>query len=102
ITLHTYNSTHSLDDPLPIFAAGQAARTNPNYTRAIGNPATYTNLTNPQIIYVLAVGNANYTDPYNGGEGCYDIVELELVVDSLRSEEHTSELQSRFDLVCSL
>src|SRR5699024_9686862 len=83
-------------------AAGEAARTNPNYTRAIGNPATYTNLTNPQIIYVLAVGNANYTDPYNGGEGCYDIVELELVVDSLRSEEHTSELQSRFDLVCSL
>src|SRR5699024_10449259 len=51
-------------------AAGEAARTNPNYTRAIGNPATYTNLTNPQIIYVLAVGNANYTDPYNGGEGC--------------------------------
>src|SRR5699024_2131572 len=50
---------------------------------AIGNPGAYTNITNPQTIYVLAVGNEDYTDPHNGGTGCYDIVALELIVDSL-------------------
>src|SRR5699024_12127947 len=30
------------------------------------------------------------------------IIDLNKIVDDLRSEEHTSELQSRFDIVCRL
>src|SRR5437868_11445355 len=33
---------------------------------------------------------------------CYAILEPEALRDLQRSEEHTSELQSRFDLVCRL
>ncbi len=63
-------------------AAGQLALTAPDFSVAIPNPASYQN-TVPfhQIIYVLAVGNDTNTAPNNGGEGCYDIVPLELFVD---------------------
>src|SRR5690554_109396 len=61
-------------------AAGDSALTTPDYSGAIGNPAAYQNITNPQTIYVLAVGNDQNTSPHNGGEGCYDIVPLELIV----------------------
>src|SRR5207249_9411922 len=39
-----------------------------------------------------------------GGKQILDFVHIDHVVDALmkRSEEHTSELQSRFDLVCRL
>src|SRR5699024_9954144 len=64
--------------------AGVAALTDPDFSRAIGNPGAYINQSNPQTIYVLVVGNGNYTDPFNGGEGCYAIVELELIVEGLQ------------------
>src|SRR5690606_307515 len=36
--------------------AGNLALTDPDFSAAIGNPLSYTNLTNPQTIYVLVVG----------------------------------------------
>ncbi|QAA81808.1 T9SS type B sorting domain-containing protein [Aequorivita sp. H23M31] len=65
-------------------AAGDLALTAPDFSGAIVTPAAYQN-TVPfhQTVYVLAVGNALNTSPHNGGEGCYDIVPLELFVDPL-------------------
>ncbi|WP_417244450.1 hypothetical protein, partial [Celeribacter sp.] len=65
--------------------AGELALTAPDYSLAIANTMAYPNTGNPQTIYVLVVGNANSTAPPNpnGGEGCYDIVELVLVVDPI-------------------
>ena len=65
--------------------AGDLALTAPDYSAAIGNPGAYTNISNPQIIYILVVGNANSSFPPNPntGEGCYDIVELTLIVDPI-------------------
>src|SRR5699024_11364291 len=61
-------------------------------------------------IDTVGIGNiANWTfDPYEGfesdteigGRGTSD--QMGGIVSSVRSEEHTSELQSRFDLVCRL
>src|SRR5690554_6927654 len=69
------------EDQADAVIAGDLALTNPNYSDAIVNPGAYTNIANPQIIYVLAVGTGDFTTPPNGGEGCYDIVELELIVE---------------------
>ena len=69
------------EDQADAVLAGDLALTNPNYSDAIVNPGAYTNIANPQIIYVLAVGTGDFTTPPNGGEGCYDIVELELIVE---------------------
>ncbi len=63
--------------------AGQVALTAPDYTAAIPNSTSYQNNTNPQTIYVLIVGNSTYITPNNGGAGCYEIVELQLIVDPL-------------------
>src|SRR5690554_5993224 len=68
------------EDQADAVIAGDLALTNPNYSDAIVNPGAYTNTANPQIVYVLAVGTGDFTAPHNGGEGCYDIVELELIV----------------------
>lgn len=63
--------------------AGEVALTNPDFSLAIGNPGAYPNISNPQDIYILVVGNANGIIPPNpyGAEGCYDIVTLTLIVD---------------------
>ncbi|SHK10538.1 hypothetical protein, partial [Aequorivita viscosa] len=64
--------------------AGQNALEAPDFSGAIPAPTAYQNTTPfQQTIYVLAVGNALNTAPYNGGEGCFDIVPLELFVDPL-------------------
>src|SRR5690554_70844 len=77
----THVDFYYYEDQADAIAAGDLALTNPNYSAAIVNPAAYTNIANPQIIYVLAVGTGDFTTPPNGGEGCYDIVELELIVE---------------------
>ncbi|MFG0329816.1 MAG: T9SS type B sorting domain-containing protein [Phycisphaerales bacterium] len=62
--------------------AGEAALTAPDFSLAIGNTGGYTNaVPNAQTLYVLGVGTAANTTPNNGAAGCYDIVELQLVVD---------------------
>ncbi|RMA67519.1 hypothetical protein, partial [Ulvibacter antarcticus] len=55
--------------------AGDLALTAPDFSQAIGTPTNYQNVT-PflQVVYILVVGNAAYTDPNNGGTGCYAIV----------------------------
>jgi gliding motility-associated-like protein len=65
--------------------AGDLALTAPDFSAAIATPGTYPNTSNPQTIYVLVVGNALSSTPPNpnGGEGCYDIVELTLIVDPI-------------------
>ena len=45
------------------------------------SPGSYVNLSDPQTLWVLVVGNASSTSPNNGASGCYDIVPLELWVD---------------------
>src|SRR5690554_5334752 len=71
------------EDQAEAVIAGDLALTAPDFSAAIGSPTTYTNTSNPQTIYVLAVGSTTFTAPFNGGEGCYDIVELELIVEDL-------------------
>ena len=62
--------------------AGISALENPDFSQAIANPTAYQNIVpNTQIIYVLGVGSAANTTPNNGGQGCYTIVELELIVE---------------------
>lgn len=64
--------------------AGIAALENPDFSGAIPNITAYQNeVQNTQTIYVLGVGTAANTTPNNGGEGCYDIVELQLIVDPM-------------------
>ncbi|MEL6812119.1 MAG: hypothetical protein AAFP76_12370, partial [Bacteroidota bacterium] len=65
--------------------AGMNALTAPDFSLAIPNPTNFLNSSNPQTIYILVVGNTTSTSPPNpnGAEGCYDIVELELIVDPL-------------------
>ncbi|MEL6811126.1 MAG: choice-of-anchor L domain-containing protein, partial [Bacteroidota bacterium] len=66
-------------------AAGDVALTAPDFSLAIPTPTNFLNSSNPQTIYILVVGNTTSTSPPNpnGAEGCYDIVELELIVDPL-------------------
>src|SRR5699024_11775089 len=51
----------------------------------------------PYTPFVLATARPAYS-----GRGDWQPVLPSLVVTSMRSEEHTSELQSRFDIVCRL
>jgi len=75
--------------------AGDLALTAPDFSAAIPNPTNYTNLTNPQDVYVLVVGNATSTIPPNpnGAEGCYDIVVLQLIVDPIPLDLGPFEMQ---------
>lgn len=67
--------------------AGDLALTAPDFSQAILDPTTHRNTASPftQTIYILVVGNANSILPPNpnGGEGCYDIVELQLIVEPI-------------------
>lgn len=67
--------------------AGDLALTAPDFSQAILDPTTHRNDASPftQTIYILVVGNANSILPPNpnGGEGCYDIVELQLIVEPI-------------------
>ncbi len=65
--------------------AGNSALTpTPDFSLAIGNPGAYQNaIQNAQTIYVLGVGTAANTSPNNGAQGCFDIVELQLIVDPM-------------------
>src|SRR5437868_8943326 len=60
----------------------------------------YTTLFRSEEDAVPAVGQHNYYN--NPGDVNPDNSELNNIGDPIRSEEHTSELQSRFDLVCRL
>ncbi len=65
-------------------AAGDAALENPDFSGAIGNVDDYQNIVPfAQTLYVIGVGNIANTTPNNGAIGCYDLVEIELIVDSL-------------------
>ena len=64
--------------------AGDVALTAPDFSLAIGTPDCLSECnTILQVIYVLVVGNAANTNPNNGGNGCYAIVPLTLIVDPL-------------------
>lgn len=67
--------------------AGDLALTAPDFSAAIAVPSRHRNNASPftQTIYILVVGNENSSLPPNpnSGEGCYDIVELELIVDPI-------------------
>ena len=72
------------EDQQDAIDAGELALTAPDFSLAIQDTGGYTNLTpNAQTLYVLGVGTAANTTPNNGAWGCYDIVELQLVVDPL-------------------
>ncbi len=71
------------EDETDAINAGDVALTAPDFSLAIATPTNYLNTGNPQTIYILVVGNVNSTMPNNGASGCYDIVELELIVDPL-------------------
>ncbi|MGO3181355.1 MAG: T9SS type B sorting domain-containing protein [Aequorivita sp.] len=71
-------------DELDAIAAGEAALDNPDFSQAIGNTTAYQNeIQNTQTLYVLGVGTQASVTPNNGAEGCFDIVELELIVDPM-------------------
>src|SRR5699024_11265700 len=59
-----------------------------------GTPRTKHVITNPQVTVDLAAGTAEARSYYTVLQAAPGL--------ELRSEEHTSELQSRFDLVCRL
>src|SRR5438034_5738803 len=78
--------TLSLHDALPILKSRHAPEfSHPNHERLVQQPAH---------LQVGEQGGAGLIE-----DGCVDAV---LVFQHLRSEEHTSELQSHSDLVCRL
>src|SRR5207249_7582382 len=54
----------------------------------------------PLVAGKSTVARVFLTSSGNDGQDITSGISGSLVADSLRSEEHTSELQSRFDLVC--
>jgi len=47
---------------------------------AITTPATYTNIANPQTIYVSVINDGTGINPVTPGTGCYTVVEFQLYV----------------------
>src|SRR5699024_12684937 len=91
----TTPSTPSLHDALPIYGRnyrlGQTFYSLKNLLPVQGNPFSFFSLQATQLFYICSgykgfITGPGYNHPFNG----------------IRSEEHTSELQSRFDLVCRL
>ncbi|WP_461303721.1 CARDB domain-containing protein, partial [Aureisphaera sp.] len=82
------------EDETEAIIAGDLAITTPDFSQAIATPDNYFNTSNPQTIYILMVGNDTSTSPPNpnGASGCYDIVELELIVDPLPPETGPFEM----------
>jgi len=70
------------EDNADAIAAGDAALIAPDFSLSIATPTSFFNTSNPDVIYILVVGNATSTIPPNpnSGEGCYDIVTLPLLV----------------------
>ena len=81
----THYDIYYYEDEFNAIAAGDVALTAPDFSLAIIDPTNFLNATNPQIIWILVVGNGMSTSPPNpnGASGCYDIVPLELIVDPL-------------------
>src|SRR5699024_12284289 len=78
--------TLSLHDALPICCRQQSGESLRDYIRRFSKQRTeLPNITDSDVIGAFLAGTT-----------CRDLV------NKLRSEEHTSELQSRFDLVCRL
>ena len=46
----------------------------------IANPATYTNIVNPQTIYVSVINDGTGINPVTNGSGCFTIVSFEIYV----------------------
>src|SRR5699024_11333003 len=98
VTAPIYNYTISLHDALPI-------SNKKLFKRIMNNPSKTIDITPPKEAEEMSsfLGRLNEIKP-NGeileviqdpmNNGIWDIL--------YRSEEHTSELQSRFDIVCSL
>src|SRR5699024_11383135 len=72
-------------------------KTEGNYNNEIGLPLTIFRLTEEDEIAVLEMGIDHFGEMHR----LADIARPDVCVIT-RSEEHTSELQSRFDLVCRL
>src|SRR5207249_6681772 len=91
------SSTLSLHDALPIYFAFMAGSmgsvVGEKFTRATEEA---TRLMLPLIFVSGSGGGARMQ------EGILSLMQMAKVSAALRSEEHTSELQSRFDLVCRL
>jgi len=77
----TMYDVYYYEDESDAITAGDLALTAPDFSGALTLP--YTNITNPQVIFILVVGNdLSVTPPNpNGASGCYDIVPLTLIVD---------------------
>src|SRR5438067_3747174 len=72
-------------------ATGDVVRTTPLLDRLSG-----------QITWLTAAKNAVLLENLTDNLRCVSWEKRETALDANRSEEHTSELQSRFDLVCRL
>src|SRR5699024_12767196 len=94
--------THSLHDALPIYATEEKPRF------VLGSVGPGTKLPTLGHIEFATLRDAYLENMLGLIEGGVDAILIETSQDLLqtkaavRSEEHTSELQSRFDLVCRL
>src|SRR5699024_11714037 len=60
------------------------------------------NLLIKPFLFSIGMSNHPFFPMINQHVGCFKAFLLSIIVIKFRSEEHTSELQSRFDLVCRL
>src|SRR5699024_11239106 len=90
----TANCSLPLHDALPILLAGACARAEGPVQ------ALFINVGKADAALFLLGDQRFLVD--TGTKGSYDQLERVLDAYGVRSEEHTSELQSRFDLVCRL
>src|SRR5690606_40137122 len=90
-TAPTERSTLSLHDALPILAILQSSA----FVALARSGRLFGNVSCPDVI-------PNLSDPATSSSGIPDWIVLTTIVITMRSEEHTSELQSRENLVCRL
>src|SRR5207249_10371700 len=90
--------TLSLHDALPILHERYINRTLVAAQRVIGFDKVYARA---EGAYLYDMDNQPYLD-FLSGYSVFNFGRNHPVVKQVRSEEHTSELQSRFDLVCRL
>src|SRR5699024_12734283 len=97
---HFHHSSYSLILPLPFFDFyGRSCRLSLFLQPASSRAATYT-VSLPDALPISQAELSDRVDRFNpiGYTAIYDALAMTMN----RSEEHTSELQSRFDLVCRL
>src|SRR5206468_5176467 len=99
-TAATQIYTLSLHDALPIFTPDDSGNPTVNFHGERRSNATHASTTDPQALLYRKGARREAKLCYQG----HVLMENRhgLAVDGCRSEEHTSELQSRSDLVCRL